>query len=243
VAPRRRRSKGKSLFGENPDRRKSWLWAAGCGALALAAAIFAQVPRDGVEPEAAYRLELWLAVGVLATLAYYFGATALVLSAREAWQARMQVALAAGAALIPLAIVALPAEALPSPASLTGDEWPLAIVLLVFAFPVAFFVLGKRLPMRLFILGAAIPFVLILTDFVGLYIELTGELDYGLGTLRTRTVVIVPESVWVYATPENAAERRATGVFVTWYLLLLAASWAPLLYIFLRRRRRAAQPG
>jgi len=238
VAARRRKPKGNSLFGENPDRRKSVLWAAGCAALALLAAIFAQVPRGGVDAEAAYRLELWLAVGVLGTLACYFGATALVLSVREERQPRLQAVLAIGAALGPLVIVALPAETLPSPAALTQDEWPLAIALLIFAFPVAFFGLGKRLPLRLFILGAAVPFVLILADYVGLYIELTGDLDYGLGALRTRTVVVVPESVWVYATPENAAARRATGVFVTWYLLLLAATWAPMLYILWRRRPR-----
>jgi hypothetical protein len=230
---RRRKAKKGSLFGKTPDRRKSALWAAGCAAAAVLFAILVQIPRSGVEPEAAYRLELWEPVGVLATLALYFGTTALVLWLPEQRRPAAQVALAAATALLLLTVTALPAERLPSPASLTYDEWPLAIALCVFALPVAFFGLNRELPVRLFILGAAVPFILILPDYVGLYIELTGEFHPMIG----RTVVAVPESVWVYATAENAAERRASGVFVTWYALLLAATWAPMLYVLLRRRR------
>lgn len=238
----RRRRQAHPLFGLVLDLRANLRWAIGCGLGALAClAVLLLWPRADAPEGAAQRLELWIPIGMLGGAALFFGTTALLLALPEERRRPAQVWIGAGVALLLLAIVALPAESLASPLALTEDEWPLAIFVALGSLGLGFFFLHPRYPLRGFVLSAAIALLLILPDFVGLLIELTGETSSLIGGSAARGIVAPsPDSNWVYLAPEAAQARRGSGVFLTWYLLLLAAAWAPLGWLLLRRRRRAA---
>ena len=238
----RRRRKTHPLFGKALDRRESLRWGGGCALGALAfLALMLLWRREDAPPGAEVRLELAIAAGLLGSASLFFALTGLLLSLPERHRGPAQLWLGLAVALAFLAVVAAPADRLFSPLDLTGDEWPLAIVLALGSLALGALFLHPRYPLRGFVLSAALAFVLILPDFVGLLIELTGGMSSLLSGSAARGIVAPsPESTWVYLAPEAAQARRASGVFLTWYLLLLLAAWLPLGWLLLRRRRRSA---
>jgi hypothetical protein len=207
--------------------RWALVWAA-AAALAAGVALWS-TNRGGVDTRPL--LEFWLAAAMLSVPALVLASTAVLLRVPERARPAAQIALALAGAGLYVAILAWPAERLASLDELTADQWPLAPCLAVLVLAYGWFALPRGLPLRAFLVAAAVAFVLVVPDYSGLYIALTGETDYRFG-------FATPGSDWVQLSAEAAARQRASGVVLTWYLLLLAAAWMPLMLLLALRRRR-----
>lgn len=178
--------------------------------------------------------QLWLPVVICLSVAILFATGFLLDRAPPARRRLIDVAAPIAIVAIHLLIFAWPARALPSVAALTGDQWPLAVAFFVLALPAALLVPARVFPGRFFAGAALIAFVLILPDYLGAYISYTGE-------QRIRFTYLERVFRWLAVDEETAARARASGIFVTWYVLLLAAAWLPLAAGLWVRMRRASR--
>lgn len=121
--------------------------------------------------------------------------------------------------LVLAAVYAWPAAKAPGIEALDSDHYMLAPFMLAFALPFGAW-LHPTLPFRAFLIAALVVFGLTLPDFLGLYTVDTGT--------RTVTMHGVHQDYDIRLS-SHAAEYRASGIQLTWFLLCAGAAWAGLI--------------